>query len=269
MESCFLYRIVNNVNGKTYIGITKRPKTRMYEHFYGKRLDTISLIKQAINKYGPENFTFEVLCEGTREYIVDLEMKAITLCDTINNGYNIRSGGEDCGSGHKIIKRSDDKFIYVTGFWFPNTRTAQEHIGISDSVLAIWRKAGTLGDVQHLRKDSVKDVPVYVAGFWFDTLIRASDCLGQEQKTLRKRVKEGFIEQQDSRTGKSGEDNHMYGRKGFAHHRSKAVEIHGVIYGSILQAAEHTEFTKKMIYTRLRNKTPGFAWVEKENNNGK
>lgn len=263
MESCFLYKIVNNINSKVYIGITKRPKVRMYEHFFGKRLDSISLIKQAINKYGHDNFTFEVLCEGSREYIVDLEVRAIVAYDSIQNGYNIRKGGEDCGTGHKISKRSDDKPLYAKGFWFPNTRTCQTALGITDCNLYKWKKQGTLGDSQRLRKDSL-EVPTYVAGFWFDTLTRACESLNQKRKTLHKRIKDGNLEQQHRPKGATGVDNHMTGRKGFDHHRSKAVEINGVTYGSISQASEQTEFTKKMIYTRLKNKTPGFAWVKEE-----
>lgn len=269
MESCFLYKIVNTVNGKTYIGMTSRPKSRMYEHFYGKSKSSISLVKQAINKYGPDNFTFEVICEGTREYIVELEMKAIAMYDTINYGYNIRAGGDDCGSGHKVIKRSDDKPLYVTGFWFPNTRTALSKTGIAETVIALWRKAGTLGEVQHLRKDSVRDVPVYVAGFWFDTLVRASHCLNRKEKALRKRIKEGSVEQRNKVIGMSGKDNPQYGRKGSSSHISKPIEVDGVVYSSLSEAVEQTDFTKVMIRTRLKNKTPGFAWVEKENNNGK
>ncbi len=266
MESCFLYKIENKVNGKLYIGITNYPKIRMQQHFYGKRKDSISLVKQAINKYGPENFTFEVLCEGSREYIVDLEMKAIVLYDTINTGYNIRSGGEDCGTGHKILKRSDDKYIYVTGFWFPNTRTCQEKTGISDFIMYKWKKSGNLGDVQHLRKDSL-ETPLYVSGFWFDTITRASASLNMKRSAINKRLVDNSLEEKNrnSDKGKSDAGYHMSGRTGFSHPNSKSVNVNGVVYGSILEAARNTEFTKRMIERRLKNNTPGFSWAIQEN----
>lgn len=264
MESCFLYKIENKLNGKLYIGLTKRPETRKYEHFYGKRLDSVSLVKQAILKYGVENFSFDIICEGSRDYIVDLEMKAITLYDTIKNGYNIRVGGEDCGSGHKISKRSDDKPLYVAGFWYPNLRVCLDKTGLFAPAIYKWQKEGTLGNTQRLRKDAVAAAPAYISGFWFDSFTRASHSLGVEEKTLRKRVRDGNIEQKNNSEGqgKSADGYHMTGKVGFDHHRSKAVEVNGVIYGSISQAAQLSDFTKKMIYNRLKNNTPGFAWVE-------
>lgn len=265
MSYCFLYKISNTVNDKVYIGITKNPKVRKYEHFYGSRkADRISLIKLAIDKYSPDKFTFEVLCEGTREYIVDLEMKAIRAYDSILNGYNIRAGGEDCGSGHKIEFRSDDEPIFVTGFWFPNRRVCLEKLSLNPKTIYIWKEDGTLGDVQHLPKDSIKFKPIYVAGFWFDTLSSASNLLNKSERALTKRVKEGFTEQKDSRVGKTGSSNHMTGRLGSLHHNSKAVYVDGVLYGSIAEAARETNYTKKMIYLRLKNQVSGFFYKSLE-----
>lgn len=265
MSSCFLYKISNTVNDKVYIGITKNPKVRKYEHFYGSRsTDRISLIKLAIDKHGPDKFSFEVLCEGTREYIVDLEMKAIRAYDSISNGYNIRAGGEDCGSGHKIENRSDDEPLFVTGFWFPNRRTCLDKLTINPKTIYNWKQNGTLGDIQHLPKDSIKFTPVYVAGFWFDSLLSASILLNKSERAITKRVKEGFIEQKDSRVGKSGSSNHMTGRTGHLHHNSKAVYVDDVLYGSIAEAARETNYTKKMIYLRLKNQVSGFFYKSLE-----
>lgn len=260
--SCFLYKITNIVNEKIYIGLTSRPLIRMKEHFYGKRSGKISLIKQAINKYGVDKFSFEVICEGSREYIVDLEMKAITLYDSINSGYNILAGGEDHGSGHTFEIKVNDEPLYVTGFWFPNRRTCLGKLTINPKSIYAWRKAGTLGDIQHLPKDAVSSLPVYVSGFWFDSYYRATEKLNQKLFTLKKRVREGFIEQQNNKTFKTGEDNHMFGRTGSLHHRSQPVIVDYIKYESISDAAKYTTYTKKMIYTRLNNNTLGFSRIE-------
>jgi group I intron endonuclease len=281
----YLYKIVNSINSKLYIGITKNPKYRWNQHLSER--SNCTKLKRALQKYGPENFQMEILCVGEESYIIDLEPKAIALYDSVKNGYNLMHASsrgtlthheeskkktseslkdfykdnQNPLKGTKVSKRSDDKYIFVKGFWFPNTRTCQQALGITDMVLYKWKREGTLGDVQHLRKDSL-EVPLYVAGFWFDSITRASFSLNQEPKTLYKRIKDGNIEQKNNKVGISGEENHMFGRTGFSHHRSKAVEIDGVIYGSISQAAQLSDFTKKMIYNRLKNNTPGFAWVE-------
>lgn len=270
MKSYFLYKIENKLNGKLYIGLTIRPKIREYEHLKDSKRGSVSLIKQAVIKYGASNFVFTVICEGTKDYIVELEKKAIEHFNTLTpNGYNIRPGGEDCGSGYKIRKRTDDTPLYLKGFWFPSLRACSESLGVSKTTVMKWRKSGVHGEERVLtkpRKDS-RDVPVYVGGFWFPTLSWASESLSVKRKTLMKRIKDGFIEQESraSKQGRKGDGTFsMTGKTGFLHHNSRAVEINGTVYGSISEASKQTEFTKKMIYTRIKNKTPGFAWLIEE-----
>ena len=62
----YIYRITNNVNGKTYIGQRKCPKnkTPMEDSYMGSG----KLIKRAIKKHGIENFTKTIICKFfTRE----------------------------------------------------------------------------------------------------------------------------------------------------------------------------------------------------------
>lgn len=286
MRKFYLYKIINKVNQKIYIGMTCRPEVRFKEHC--SRYSTCTKLRNSIQKYGVENFRYEVLCIGSEEYILDLEEKAIIAYDSINNGYNLVLGNPKTGaillsaemkakisqglnkyhsenvawnSGIVIGRRKEYDPHYVSGFWFPHLEGACECLNLNITQLHKWRREGTLGCTQRLRKDSL-ETPLYVGGFWFDSISRASSSLSQEPKTLYKRVKDGNIEQKNNKVGISGEENHMFGRTGFSHHRSKAVEIDGVIYGSISQAAQLSDFTKKMIYNRLKNNTPGFAWVE-------
>lgn len=138
----FLYKITNIVNGKVYIGITGDPKRRRYEHLR-KKSGSFSLVRLAVNKYGTDKFTFEVLVEGSRDYIVDLEPKAILLYESRTHGYNLHSGGSP-DRGSKVEYRSDDKPICAMGFWFPNNRTAITALGINSKTFYKWRKEGTL-----------------------------------------------------------------------------------------------------------------------------
>jgi len=268
--------------------MTSRPDVRFKEH--ASPSSTCTKLKNSIQKHGIQNFTYEILCVGSEEYILDLEEKAIISYDSMVGGYNLVLGNPRTGAmllsdemklkisdglnryhsenvawnrGITIGKRKPYDPHYVSGFWFPHLETASMALGRDIVQLHKWRREDTLGDVQRLRENSIKASPAYVAGFWFDSLYRASDYLGQEVKTLHKRIKDGNVEQKNNseKQGKSENGYHMTGKKGFAHHKSIAVEINGVIYGSISLASEQTEFTKKMIYTRLKNNTPGFAWV--------
>lgn len=286
MSISYLYKIVNSVNNKVYIGISKNPEYRFKQHF--EKSSNCTKLKNAINKHGKDKFTMEILCIGEEDYIIDLEVKAIIAYDSISNGYNLTLGNPRTGAlsladetkakiseglnkfyseniawnhGITIGRRKEYDPHYVCGFWFPHLLDASEKLRVKMTSLYKWRKEGTLGDTQRLRKDTL-EVPTYVAGFWFDTLTTAMQKLNLKRATILKRIKDGFIEEKDNRVFKTGVDNHMTGRTGFAHHRSKPIMIEGTIYGSISEAARMTEFTKKMIYTRLKNNNPMFSWVE-------
>lgn len=98
-----MYKVQNLVSGKEYIGITIDPERRWRQH---KTLNTqCSALKDAIRKYGVDNFKFELLCCGEDSYIDDLEVKAIERFKTQTpNGYNITLGGD----GANYTRWNDD-----------------------------------------------------------------------------------------------------------------------------------------------------------------
>lgn len=89
----WLYKVTNNISGKLYIGVSIDPERRWNQH---RTLNTrASALKDAIKKYGSDNFSFTLLCCGGDTYIDDLEVKAIQLYNTqVPNGYNITLGGD-------------------------------------------------------------------------------------------------------------------------------------------------------------------------------
>lgn len=92
----YIYCITNNVNGKQYIGQTKRNNiTRLKEHFQIAENTRKNLhLYNAIRKYGRENFSITILKDGLVEDDLDKwEMYYIGLYDTFNNGYNNTVGG--------------------------------------------------------------------------------------------------------------------------------------------------------------------------------
>jgi group I intron endonuclease len=89
-----LYKITNAVNGKIYIGITKQTlEERLTLHISHSRNPKYP-IQYAINKYGSENFSIELLEESEdRKYISELEEPTIIKYDSRKQGYNIAIGG--------------------------------------------------------------------------------------------------------------------------------------------------------------------------------
>lgn len=88
-----IYKIENLLNHKIYIGQSCRPEVRFKEQCE-KKENYKSLICQAIQKYGKDNFSFEILGwfedynEKEKEYILFYNSK-------VPNGYNIMEGGEN------------------------------------------------------------------------------------------------------------------------------------------------------------------------------
>jgi len=259
---CYLYKIINKVNGKVYIGLTSNPTIRKSEHFSCKKPK--SLVAKAIKKYGKENFSFEILCKGSRKYISELEIKAILLYkSSVPFGYNIRPGGDEGGSGYLIQTRSDDKAVYASGFWFPNTRTAVKSLSINTKTFYERQSLGRLGECEIFRKDAVKDIAQYVGGFWFPNLLQASKSLNVSLESLKMRLFRGSTEAETRRSSvKLSENNPMFGVKGKDHPRARAVLIQGEYFDSISDAVRQTNFTKSQIEKRLKKKVEGFEYFD-------
>ena len=195
-ETHYLYKITNLINGKLYIGVTKDPKHRKDSHFSkGQRL-----VNKAYEKYGKEGLNFEVICEGSKDYIYDLEVKAIELYNSdasMGHGYNVCSGGfkGDAGNkGRKHQSKSDDTPYYVSGFWFPNKRTALTSLNWGDGRFNSRKKLGVLGNECVLKKLYKTQHPVYASGFWFPSHKTACTALNiTNTNTFYNRRKRGTL----------------------------------------------------------------------------
>lgn len=92
----YIYKITNTINNKIYIGQTVNPQKRWLKHLSVARSDYKynSYFYNAINKYGSDNFKFEVieecnvLCMDERESFWIKELNSLTP-----NGYNLTPGG--------------------------------------------------------------------------------------------------------------------------------------------------------------------------------
>jgi len=96
-----VYRIKNNINGKSYIGITSRDiEARIKEHISRAMLGVRhSRLYDAIRKYGFESFNVtEVASTNTEDSVRKMETEYINKYDSYNNGYNCNLGG--CGHLH-------------------------------------------------------------------------------------------------------------------------------------------------------------------------
>lgn len=104
-----IYRIVNTINSKMYIGKTleKCPYTRWKEHQRNISNNIgCPALRDAVNKHGINNFKFELIIICFDEDASYYECEYIQQFNTIvPNGYNITKGGE--GGGFVGKKHSD------------------------------------------------------------------------------------------------------------------------------------------------------------------
>ena len=95
-----VYRVTNKINGKQYIGYTtktleERKKLHLSKAKSPSNKHYFYLFKQAIRKYGIDNFDWEVLenCSSIEE-CCNREIYYISEYNTISpNGYNLTEGG--------------------------------------------------------------------------------------------------------------------------------------------------------------------------------
>ena len=114
MANYCVYCYTNNINGKKYIGQSKDITRRCHPSNYKGCVK----FYHAIEKYGWDNFTQTILADGlTIDEANEKEEYFISLYNTIENGYNLKSGGlnneysedsrrkmsEHCHSKRKII----------------------------------------------------------------------------------------------------------------------------------------------------------------------
>ncbi len=94
-----LYRTMNLVNNKTYIGVHQEQKWPVLDDYLGSG----KLIQRAIKKYGIDNFKREILCiADDREYILLLESLMVTEEFIIeDSNYNLAIGGAGSPGGEQ------------------------------------------------------------------------------------------------------------------------------------------------------------------------
>jgi len=90
-----VYLVTNLINGKMYVGQTVRPmNVRWYQH--KQETSHVSCLRNAIKKYGEENFAIDNLhaC-NSKEEMDFVEIFYISFLNTKSpNGYNLTEGGE-------------------------------------------------------------------------------------------------------------------------------------------------------------------------------
>ena len=92
-----IYKIINLINRKIYVGSAVDIKSRWRKHKSDLLLNKHHSIKlqNSYNKYGVDNFVYEIIEECEKERMIEREQYYIDLYDSFNKGYNCRPKAEN------------------------------------------------------------------------------------------------------------------------------------------------------------------------------
>lgn len=114
MNNYIVYKRVNKINGKPYIGQTAQTLDERWAN--GKGYRGSIKFNSAIEKYGVENFEHIVLKDNlTKEEADYWEEYYIKKYDSINNGYNLKSGGSHCEYSNESKEKMSKNHADVSG----------------------------------------------------------------------------------------------------------------------------------------------------------
>jgi len=126
MKGTGVYSITNKVNGKRYVGSASTSFVSRWRNHKSKATlnkHHSNHFQKAWNKYGAENFVFEVLATCPREYCVRLEQ---WFLDNLNPEYNVcKTAGSTLGIKMSLESRKKNSERQKTIASDPNVKKAK------------------------------------------------------------------------------------------------------------------------------------------------
>ena len=127
-----IYKFVNQINGKVYIGFDSKWPNRVTVHKSASKKQD-SKFYRAIRKYGWDNFIPEIIYQSTdKEHTLNvMERFFIQQYDSFNNGYNSTLGGDGTFG---LILSDDAKRRISEGNKVPKPHTIEHNKKISNAL---------------------------------------------------------------------------------------------------------------------------------------
>jgi len=138
-----IYKITNLVNGKVYIGQSRDIEKRWNKHRWASHN---SHLRAALDKYGFENFSFEILEETTQDTLNEREEYYVKLYEATDplRGYNKIEGGIQGRPTIESRKRMSESHLGK-----PHPHTEEQNRKLSEAL-----KGHSVSDAvrEHIRK---------------------------------------------------------------------------------------------------------------------
>ncbi len=164
-----IYQVRNLVNNKRYIGLTECFRVRKTSHFtrLRKNIHINPKLQNAYNKYGEQNFIFEIIEECENNKLEEREVFWVYFHDSLKNGYNCKEPGIRGGSVAKKYKwlnlKSRETFLLSVPEISKKTGlppTGFLHVTRKESLFyRDWTLDGLEQDLIRYREDKIKKYP--------------------------------------------------------------------------------------------------------------
>lgn len=128
---CGIYKFINKINGKVYIGQSIDCNRRKIGHYCSshrpKSEEYDSHFHRALRKYGRDNFDYEVIEECSKDKLNEREIYWIEYYRSCDNGYNVSRGGHIRNNMTKAVYQIDIKTKKIINT-FPSLVEAGESV---------------------------------------------------------------------------------------------------------------------------------------------
>lgn len=136
--NCGIYKITNTINNKVYVGSSINLKGREYKHFWmlKKGFHDNHYLQNSFDKYGKENFIFEIIDFCEHKELISRENELIKFygANNLDKGYNLALVNEFRKNTYndevkiKLSKYFLNKNGNILKYSLTNIQTNQEYI---------------------------------------------------------------------------------------------------------------------------------------------
>jgi group I intron endonuclease len=225
----YIYETTNMINGNTYIG---KKEGEFDKTYYGSGM----VLKQALKKYGRENFEVNVL--STYNSLDDLNNAEVMFIETRNPAYNIAKGG----TGGNTLARADE--AYKQEIVKKRALTLKNiHASLTEEERKTWNE-----NISKAKKGIATTFGYH----------HTEEAKARSAESNRKTWKKKRADLSDP-----WHENHaeaMKARRGISNYHSyKPIEVNGIVYESFVEASKKLDVTRQTLLNWIRKGKASYA----------
>jgi len=214
----YIYETTNLVNGKTYIG---KKQGELDKTYYGSGM----ILKQALKKYGKENF--EVVVLSTYNSEDELNNAEIMFIETRDPTYNIAKGG----TGGNTLARATEEY--------------------KQEVIAA-RKLGMKNTWSNLTEEQRKQWGENISKSKKGIATRPANYTHSEE--VKQRIKESNLNATKPEGWVENHQKAMDERKSIPNAKCfKPVEVNGIVYNSVAETCKQVGISRPTLHKWIKN----------------